>query len=322
MMSDSASRRSARLLVVAQTLAADVDTAATVTRLEAVGIESMLMRGPAVARRLYASLDERPYVDVDLLVPAWCFAEAEARLAELGFTESPLEVAFGDGRPGHAHGWLSPDGRNLDLHWTLIGIGAPADEVWPALADETEVLELAETPVRVPSDPVLALILALHAGHHLGRIDHAARDLQLALERFPVPTWERAAALAHRLDAVGLFAGGLESEDAGAVLLRRLGVGASQAHRELGGDRAFHLANDLASLRATRGARAKTAFAGERLLPKPAAMRSRSRLARCGTVGLALAYGLRVLDGAARLPRALAGLRAARRLRRHGRTRP
>lgn len=313
-MSEITDENRERLLALGQIVALDAEAAKIAGVLRNRSVPSLVLRGPSVARRLYVEAELRNYVDVDLLVPAPQFAEAEAALCAAGYTESPIEAFFGARRPGHAHSWASPSGLDVDLHQTLIGIGTPPDDVWPAFSEDAEEMTIGRERVQVASPPALALIVGLHAGHHLGRVEHTARDLELALIHLPRTVWEEAVVLARRLEATGMFVAGLRSQHSGRSLLRELGIEtADRPHRELAGDRAFHMANDLASLRATRGTRAKAAFLIERLLPDARTLETSTRLARLGRPGLWVAYGIRVLSALPRLPRALAGLRASAR---------
>jgi Uncharacterised nucleotidyltransferase len=129
------------LLEAAQALALDAATGAVVRALRARGIDCLLLRGPAIARRLYPG-GGRSYVDADLLIEPRRFADAEAALTELGFREAAIEAALPAARPGHAHTWLATNGRVVDLHRTLIGTNAPPDQLWVALRDGAESLAL------------------------------------------------------------------------------------------------------------------------------------------------------------------------------------
>lgn len=300
------------LLEAAQALALDATTGAVVEALRARGIDCLLLRGPAIARRLYPG-GGRSYVDADLLVEPRRFADAEAALSELGFREAAIEAALPGARPGHAHTWLASDGRVVDLHRTLIGTNAPPDRLWAALRYGAEPLALEGAEVFVPSQAGLALVVALHAGHHADRAPQPLRDLGLALELLPPGVWREAGQFARRLDATGAFAAGLRLDPRGEAELGRLGLAtADEVGAPPAGGRSFHVAQGIAWLRATPGMRAKAAFLGERLLPSPRTMRRRSRLARRGAAGLAIAYVARLLDAARHLPRALLALRRSR----------
>jgi hypothetical protein len=305
-------RANANLLEAAQTLVLDAATGTVVNGLRAREIDCLLLRGPAIARRLYPG-GGRSYVDADILVEPRRLAEAEAALSELGFREAAIEAALPGTRPGHAHTWLAAGGRVIDLHRTLIGANAAPDQVWAALRADAEALELEGVEVLVPSHAGLAFVVALHAAHHADQTPQPVRDLGLALDLLPPAAWREAGQLARKLRATGAFAEGLQLDPRGNAELGRLGLeSAYEAGPSLTGGRSFHVAQGIALFRATEGKRAKVAFLRERALPSPRTMRSRSPLARRGVAGLTAAYVARLLDAALHLPRALLALRRTR----------
>ena len=79
----------AGLASTARCLALD-QHAVTVSRaLDAAGIASMILKGPGLARRLYADDPaRRRYSDIDLLVSPADFDRAQQVLAELGVSEA------------------------------------------------------------------------------------------------------------------------------------------------------------------------------------------------------------------------------------------
>src|SRR3954463_13466769 len=96
-------------------------TAQAVKALRAEGVRPLLLKGPAVARWLYAENPRRrPYVDVDLLVAPDERAAAERALAALGY-DRPARTWRAE-EPPHAMEWARPsDGAVVDLHRTLHG---------------------------------------------------------------------------------------------------------------------------------------------------------------------------------------------------------
>jgi len=58
----------ARHLAAALSLHLDAVTAEVVEAFRAVGVRTILLRGPAVGKWLYQEVGDRSYVDVDLLV--------------------------------------------------------------------------------------------------------------------------------------------------------------------------------------------------------------------------------------------------------------
>lgn len=308
-------RRRDRVLSVAAATALDATAAEVVIAFRKAGIPSILLRGAAIADWLYDAPGEREYADVDLLVPMGSFVLAERVLADLGFHESSVEAAFPNDRPDHAHTWSRPGGVTVDLHRMLIGIEAPPDAAWGALAEGTGTVGMSGAEVAVPSENARLVILALNAAHHAGAATaRPAEDLRRALEKVPRETWTQALALAERLSAVPAFVAGIALTPGGRELLKSLGIGACPvAPGRTGGAQAFHLAQGLVWLRATPGVRAKAALATRKLMPSAELMRARSTLARRGAGGLAAAHLARWLVLLRATPGAVSGLRRLRR---------
>ena len=312
-MSDT-SHRDERL-GAARALVVDAAAAEAVGVLASAGVRCLLLRGPALAALLYDAPTQRPYVDVDLLVEPARLADAEAALARQGLAESPLEAALPRGRPQHAHTWRTPSGATVDLHQTLIGIGAPPATAWRLLSRQSETITLQGVVIEIPSVATRAVIVALHAAHHVDVSGQALDDLERALARLAPAVWFEAARLARELDAVDAFVAGLDLSARGRAELLRLGLDstATDVRSKATGERSFHVAQAIAWLESTPGTRAKARFLRRRLLPSPRTMRQRSRLARHGPAGLALAYLARWLDAARHLPTAFGALRRMRR---------
>jgi hypothetical protein len=203
----------------------------------------------------------------------------------------------------------------VDLHQTLIGIGATPDTAWRLLSRHAETITLQGVVTEIPSVATRAVIVALHAAHHVDDSGQALSDLERALARLAPEAWFEAAGLARELDAVEAFVAGLDLSSRGRAELLRLGLDStgSGPRSEARGERPFHVAQAIAWLESTPGARAKARFIRKRLLPSPRTMRQRSQLAHRGPTGLALAYLARWLDAARHLPTALRALRRIRR---------
>jgi hypothetical protein len=302
------------LLGAVRALILDTTATETLEVLAAAGVRSLLLRGPALAVLLYEDPSRRPYSDVDLLVNPDQLAEAEVALARHGFVESPLETALPEERPKHAHTWRAPSGGTVDLHRTLIGIDALPAATWHVLSRRTEMIPLGGIQAEVPSVASRALIVALHAAHHVDEPSQALNDLELALERLPPPVWVDARGLADELGAIDAFVAGLSLHRRGREQLVRIGLSptADAARYGARGTRSFHVAQAIVWLAETPGVRAKARFLRHRLVPSARTMRRRSRLARRGPVGLVLAYLLRWVDAARHLPSALSALRRSR----------
>jgi hypothetical protein len=279
------------LRAAARSVSIDVVTAEVVGALTEAGVRSALLKGPAVARLLYEPGELRPYNDVDLLVAPEDEVKAGAVLTGLGFAIVVDDAEITGHRPLHAHEWLrARDRASVDLHRTLSGALAPRAEVFAALAEESETLDVAGVTVRVPAPPAVALVLALHLAHH-GRIEKTARDLARALERLPREVWEQAARLAARLEAGAAFAAGLELVPEGAALAGRLGLASTRpVDVILRASGAPPLALGFDWLSRTPGLGAKAALVARTAFPAPGALRSWRPRARRGKLGLLAAY--------------------------------
>ncbi len=175
-------------------------------------------------------------------------------------------------------------------------------------------MEVHGAPVRVPGDPALALHVALHAAQHGIARGTPRRDLHEALERLAPATWQAAAALAARVDAVDAFGVGLRLLPDGAALAARLGLPPNRSRNAaLRVMAAPSVTLGLDRLATTPGARAKARLALGWTFPPPDFMRTGGGLARRGRAGLLLAYAWRPLALAGQSGRAvLAWRRAAR----------
>jgi hypothetical protein len=255
------------------------------------GIEAVLVRGPAIAETLYDDRLERDYSDVDLLISVADFPLARRLLAALEYREARVELAFPDERPRHAETWFREDGRAVDLHRSLVGVTADPRSVWPIMREGARSLNVGGVDTLIPSPPVTAVVVALHAAHHGARGAHPRRDLELARVKLSPDVWRRAERIAADLGATRAFEAGLSGR---AVAGDEIGAGR--------GGTTFHVAQGLLWLRSTRGARARLRLLRELAFPSPATMRQRSEVAARGVVGLTLAYATRLVDGIRHFP--------------------
>ena len=270
-------------------LAVDRVSAEVARELHAAGIESLLLKGPAILHRLYQPGDFRPYIDCDLLVPVASQLAAAAVLKRLGFQR---EAAYEDLDSGGAgqHDWHR-DGDMVDLHGSLLGVRAHADKVWPVLTEHADTLIVGGYPMRVLSPAGLALVLALHVAAHTQAAVKPLEDLRRGLELFDEPIWDEAAEMAQRLDALPAFGLGLLRLPAGRQLVERLAI--DMGHDTsvvLRASGAPPLAMSFERLRHAPTLGAKLRRVGRSVLPAPRFMRLWSPLARRGPLGLVLAY--------------------------------
>ena len=284
------------LLRVAQSLGADGVTAEVTKAFRRAGIESILLKWPALARWLYEDSSSRVYLDADLLVDNARLHEAEAVLARLGFSRYP-EVPSPNGELPHAESWVRErDAGEVDLHRTLFGVGVSPQAVWRELRRATERLDVAGVEVDVPSLPARGYIVAAHAGQHAPDGEKPIEDLRHAVAALSIEDWERTAELAARLHATQTLAIGLSLVPEGAALTERLGLADPEVVRStVAPGSSAPLAMGIDRLFRTRGLASKLALLAREAVPDPGYLRWRSPLARRGTAGLIVAYLLRPL---------------------------
>jgi Uncharacterised nucleotidyltransferase len=279
---------SQELLRAGTALAIDSAAVELTEQLRDRGIRAIVLRGPAIARRLYADRP-RAYEDVDLLVARVDADAVEAVVREAGFELTSRDV--------HATPWIRrSDGMNVDVHVTLIGIHAPPDVAWQELAHHAEPLPLAGGAADVLAPPALAMAIALHAAQHGLEGGKSLEDLARALDQLPAPDWRAAAGLAARLEATEAFAAGLRLLPAGAALADALDLSTAQSRETaLRARSAPPTALGFWRLSETPGVGEKVRLLGRELVPSAPFMRAMYPLARRGRLGLAASYVLRPL---------------------------
>ena len=280
------------LRAAARTMLTDAATGEVLADFHARAIPSILLRGPALARRLFNADETRLYVDADVLVPPGSQRDAADALAELGFEPVAGDTELALHRPRHAREWRrSSDRVSVDLHRTVAGCRAADGDVWRELHAGSETATVGGQRAMVPGPAGVVLVVALHAAHNGPRGTKPLGDLERAFERFDPATWADAAALARRLDAVPAFSAGVRLRPRGVRLAAELGLpDALPVDVGLRATGAPPLALGLDWLTQTTGLRAKAALALHVLAPPPGALRTWRMLARRGAPGLAAAY--------------------------------
>jgi hypothetical protein len=274
------------VLLTVHTLLVDQVTAEVIAALRERQVASILLKGPSIAAWLYADGTLRPYNDCDLLVAPDRLPAAQAVLRELGFRDrnAPLEHPRLE-----SHAWVR--GRdNVDLHTTLIGIGALPRVVWGVLSGITLTQQVAGIEVQALDSTALALHVVLHAAQHGPTDPKPLEDLSRAIHAVPRDRWSEVAALADRLHAIDAFSVGLRFLPEGDELASWLELPPPRsADAFLRIDR-VPLALAFEHLATTAGARARMSLVLRELFPTPAFMRWWSPLARRGRLGLVLTY--------------------------------
>jgi hypothetical protein len=306
----------------------DVKGAQVREALGAAGIGSVLLKGPAFARLLYDAPESRGYFDIDLLIDSCRERDAQHVLSALGFRllapgspSAQTNPALGQKVQAvggvYASTWLRPsDDLVVDLHRSLPQVHVNESRVWSALTGHLEATMIGGAPTYVLDRPATAMLVALHAANHGPTGERAVSDLQRAVEVFDLECWNQARAIASTLEAVDSMAAGLSLTPEGCRVAKELGLVpmASAALRLLWAGAPWSVSY-LDSLLAKRGVSARAIMVAEALWPTAASMRRGSSLARRGRMGLVLAYLVRTMQLASRLP----SVWSARRRHRHSR---
>ncbi|HTD08051.1 MAG TPA: nucleotidyltransferase family protein [Solirubrobacteraceae bacterium] len=273
----------------------DLATAEVASAFGIEGIETLVLKGPVIARWLYPG-EVRPCSDSDLMVAPRDRACAVDVLERLGFTEHlpyrPIRLSLDPGGTP-----FSRSGIFVDLHCQLPGLKGDPDAVWVRLAASADRQVIGGVELRVPDRDTVLLHVVLHAAYHANLVDGNPReDLKRALALVEESKWSNALALACAYEGLPAFAAGLrllpEGEDVACKL--DLGDVRSLQHEFRHEDNV--MAEELyAMLSADADVRQKLAIAARDIFPRPDYMRWSSRLAQRGKLGLACAYVWRVM---------------------------
>jgi hypothetical protein len=207
--------------------ALDEAAAGLVRALEQVGVDSLILKGPALDALLYGEGERRRYVDIDVLVSPSDLRAAEGTLESLGYRNAGAHLGIDDvGGVVHAETWIHLQSGTLtpqiEVHRWFPGAQRRPDEVWATLWSERTQISLCGIPVWVLNVPGQAMQLATHLAQHGPAYARGAWELRLALERWPAEVWQRAADLAHRIGAIEPFATGLQLVAPSAALIEEL----------------------------------------------------------------------------------------------------
>lgn len=290
--------------------------ARTVTAMRSRGLRPILLKGPPIARWLYADdPTQRGYEDVDLIVASDELEAAESVLVELGFERRTILLT--DDPEPHAEAFIrESDGAAVDLHRTIHRCEhLPDDVVWGCVSADTETMNVGGADVEVPSIPVRVLHVTFHPDPSKNTAgDRPFVDLARAIARVDLVTWKRAAELAESLGTTDAMGFGLRLVPEGDALADQLGLPRAVPEGAILRDESTST-QFVARLAELDGWRAKARYVRQKLFPPRAYMERSTALARRGRLSLLLAYVQRVVRAPARVPGALAGLRRIRRRR-------
>jgi hypothetical protein len=293
----------------------DAQGAEVRARLEAAGIDCLLLKGRGFAELLYAPDEVRGYGDSDLLVAQHDLPGAAAILRELGYRDLGHAALHVAPEPLHAEHWArESDHAAIDLHWRLRGSRASAELVFAELWAHSTEADVGGRTTRILDPVATALVCSLHVAQHARGAPGPRADLERAIDLLPTSTWVAAAALATSVDAHEAFTDGLRLIPTAAELADTLGLAASASiGRRLSTGTGPRGATALQWLLERQTRRQRLRFAVRLLAPPPGTMRRFHEPARRGRTGLLLAYVCRPARVALKAPAALGHWRAARR---------
>ena len=139
------------------------------SRLESAGIPCLCLRGPFAAATLYPDPADRPFRDLDLLIPREHARQALQVFRAAGFRLDQPRMPAGYFLRNHLH-WMTVrdrDGIVCDLHWDVEHRFRPYRIDLAALFAHSRRVESRGHAWREPGLEHLFLLSALHARKHL-----------------------------------------------------------------------------------------------------------------------------------------------------------
>jgi hypothetical protein len=162
------------------------------------GIETIVLKGSALAHAFYPDPSWRPFADIDLLVRAQDWERTCSLLAAIGLRRSLPEPRPGFERFRYAALHRTPDGLEVDLHRTLVlgafGLWMDPEELFR----RNTSFALGDAVLRRLDDTALLLHACVHAS--LGRRHPLLRPLRdlAQVASLADPDWELIADWARR----------------------------------------------------------------------------------------------------------------------------
>jgi hypothetical protein len=310
----------ARLRAAAKRLRIDAATAEIARGFESAGVQSRLLKGPALAT-WYADEPARSYMDCDLWVRPGDRNPAADALTRLGFSPCFYDQDLPEWWESHAQAWSrDADGVIVDVHRRLQGLGVDDETAWEVLSEPAERLPVAGEFVPALPLPARVLYVTLHAAHHGRETAKAVSHVERAVSVVDEATWRDAAGLAERVAAVDAFAAGLHLVPAGAALAERLGFRHVQSVKvALQASSPPPVALGFEQLASASGWWARVGIIARKVVPPPSFIRRWWPAAEDDRRMLALAYLYRPVWLLQKAPVGLRAWRAARRQVRSGR---
>lgn len=172
----------------------------------ACSVAPVIVKGPALGERFYDAWQERPYADLDLMVPVERLADAVLALRETGFAvveEFRPGYAERFGHDVHVSRQAGAVPVDVELHWRIGDdpVGSPLGHAH--LLDAAEHLEVGPTSVLVPSVPDQLLLLSVHLLSDRARRLAWVNDIRLVAKAANDGEWTTA------FETAGAMGGGL-----------------------------------------------------------------------------------------------------------------
>lgn len=174
----SAQVRLRALSQASRTLSLIADTREAVDALRSCGLDTLVLKGPALSILAYGVPTGRVFVDCDLLVHRAQLAAAIAKLHDLGYVDDRRVSRVNQDIRRSVNNELtlrrSPSDLQMDLHWRLSGITLPRnipDDTW---WDAPLTLQLSGGTIKTLSVENTLMLLAIEAIRHgWSRLDWA-----------------------------------------------------------------------------------------------------------------------------------------------------
>ena len=210
--------------------------AGVLASLRDAGVETLLLKGGALALQYYGDLGLRPMGDLDVLVRPACAGEGIAALERLGWScRYSLTASFLSVK--HAAPFEDADGCNCDLHWRVFEEYCPPEadaEFWAAAVEPAS----PTVPARTLSPADQLLHVCVHGTkwaeppglRWIADAVHVLRAGGIDWERFARQAVARRFTLQAR-DALAYLRARLDAPVPAAVLTRLAGLPVSRLER-------------------------------------------------------------------------------------------
>lgn len=301
-------------------LRVDAATAEIFDRFDGAGIQAVLLKGRSIFDWLYSASEIRRQGDCDLLVAPSHLADVEAVLASLGYRRDWDDRRMPSWWREHAGEWRRDrDHVVVDVHRTLVGIGAVPEKAWEALSRDAVAVTVAGREVPALPIPARAFQIALHAAQHGTGPTAPLEDLRRALRAGDLDVWRAAAQLAYELNAVDAYTAGLRLDPDGKALAQQLHLPERLSTRaNLHASSPPPVALGVEQLLRTPGVGAKLAIITRKLFPPPEFIRHWEPQAGASRSALLKAYVRRPLWLLAKAPLGIRAWTRAYRVTRDG----